>query len=84
MSTGNECEKSYPRNLGMRHASGKQKWDQAEQRKETEKLEQEKARQKRELMKEDPQKLCSHLGKDIESSISKADVEKKSAPVLAV
>ena len=59
----------------MRHASGKQKWDQAEQRKETEKLEQEKAREKRELMK-DPQKLCSHLEKDIESSISKADVEK--------
>lgn len=55
-----------------------------EQRKEKEKLEQEKAREKRELMKEDPQKLCSHLEKDIESLMSKAAVEKKSAPVLAV
>ena len=69
----------------------KQKIYQEEQRKKTEKLEQEKAKEKVELdikktklMKEDLQKLCSQLEKDFENLMSKASEKKKSAHILAV
>ena len=69
-------------------ARAKQKRDREEQRKETEKIEQEKARveldiKKTKSMKEYLQKLCSQLQKDFENLMSKA-AEEKSAHILAV